>query len=122
MSSESTPILSRAISDFEMFMTKWEKLGVQHQVLKFWTKISLHWAKKYYIWMDETNAYVITMCKIYLSLICHHFSPQLKLTVLNPAVCYAWTLGTFLSALWRLDCLLYGYGIMQMWVAIPGTL
>jgi len=90
MSSESTPVLSRAISDFKMFMTEWEKLRVQHQVLKFWTKISLHWAKKYYIRMDKTDAYVVTMCKIYLSLICHHFSPQLKLTVLNPAICFLW--------------------------------
>ena len=38
------------------------------------------------------------------------------------ALCYARTLGTFLSALWRLDCLLYGYGIVRMRVAIPGTL
>jgi len=30
--------------------------------------------------------------------------------------------GTFLSALWHLDCLLYGYGIVRMWVAIPGML
>jgi len=36
--------------------------------------------------------------------------------------CYARTLGTFLSALLRLDRLLYGYGIVRMWVAIPGTL
>src|SRR6267142_1389579 len=36
--------------------------------------------------------------------------------------CYAQTLGTFLLALWRSDCLLYGYGIVRMRVAIPGTL
>jgi hypothetical protein len=49
MSSESTPVLSHAISDFEMFMTEWEKLGAEHEVLKFWTEIGLHWAKKYYV-------------------------------------------------------------------------
>ena len=49
MSSESTPVLLRAISDFEMFMTEWEKLGAEHEVLKFWTEIGLHWAKKYYV-------------------------------------------------------------------------
>src|SRR6266850_1052736 len=38
------------------------------------------------------------------------------------SICYARTLGTFLSALWHLDCLLYGYGIVRMRVAIPGTL
>ena len=37
-------------------------------------------------------------------------------------ICYARTLGTFLLALWRSDCLLYGYGIVRMRVAIPGTL
>lgn len=63
MSSESTPVLSRAISHFEMFMTEWEKLGAQHDVLKFWTEIGLDWAKKYYVRMDDTDAYVVTMCK-----------------------------------------------------------
>ena len=65
MSSESTPVLSHAISDFEMFMTDWEKLGDQHDGLKFWTDIGLDWAKKYYIQMDETDAYVVTMCKFF---------------------------------------------------------
>ena len=27
-------------------------------------------------------------------------------------ICYTWTLGTLLLALWRSDCLLYGYGIV----------
>jgi hypothetical protein len=63
MSSESTPILSRAISTFEMFMTEWERLGDQHEQLRPWTQIGLHWAKKYYTRMDETDAYVVTMCK-----------------------------------------------------------
>ena len=48
MLSKSTPVLSHAISNFEMFMTDWEKLGDQHDGLKFWTDISLDWAKKYY--------------------------------------------------------------------------
>ena len=62
MSSESTPVLSRAISNFEMFMTEWEKLGEQHEMLRPWTEIGLRWAKKYYTRMDDTDAYVITMC------------------------------------------------------------
>ena len=66
MSSESTPVLSRAISSFEMFMTDWEILGAEHSILKFWTDIGLDWAKKYYIRMDETDAYVVTMCKFYI--------------------------------------------------------
>jgi hypothetical protein len=43
------PILSHAISEFEMLMTQWETLRAHHDVLKFWTEISLDWAKKYYI-------------------------------------------------------------------------
>ncbi len=46
-----------------MLMTEWERLGDQYHVLKPWTEISLHWAKKYYIQMDDTEAYVVTMCK-----------------------------------------------------------
>jgi len=65
MSSESTPVLSCAISDFEMFMTEWENLGREHKILKFWTEIGLKWAKKYYVRMDETDAYVVAMCKFH---------------------------------------------------------
>ncbi|KAF8485487.1 hypothetical protein F5888DRAFT_1570820, partial [Russula emetica] len=61
MSSESTPVLLRAISSFEMFMTEWEKLGEQHKMLRPWTEIGLRWAKKYYIRMDDTDTYVVTM-------------------------------------------------------------
>ncbi|KAF8489262.1 hypothetical protein F5888DRAFT_1808916 [Russula emetica] len=61
MLSESTPVLSRAISSSEMFMTEWEKLGEQHEMLRPWMEIGLRWAKKYYIRMDDTDAYVVTM-------------------------------------------------------------
>jgi hypothetical protein len=63
MSFESTPVLSRVISSFEMLMTEWEKLRKEHPMLQPWTEIGLQWAKKYYIWMDDTDAYVVTMCK-----------------------------------------------------------
>lgn len=62
MSSESMPVLSRAISNFEMFMTGWERLRDQYPILKFWTDIGLEWAKKYYRRMDETNVYIVAMC------------------------------------------------------------
>src|SRR6266850_3306465 len=55
-------------------------------------------------------------CTPLFSLLLYPFYP------LSLPLCYARTLGTFLSALWRRDCLLYGYGIVRMWVAIPGTL
>jgi hypothetical protein len=47
-----------------MFMTEWEKLAAQHAVLKPWIKIGLQWATKYYVRMDDTEAYVVTMCKL----------------------------------------------------------
>ncbi len=58
------PVLSRAIIDFEKFMTEWERLGDEHEVLKPWTDIGLRWATKYYVRMDDTDAYVLTMCKL----------------------------------------------------------
>ena len=62
MSFESTPVLSRAMSSFELFMTEWEKLGKQHRILRPWMEIGLQWAKKYYTRMDDTDAYIMTMC------------------------------------------------------------
>jgi hypothetical protein len=63
MSSEATPVLSRAIIYFERFMTELEDLGKQYAVLKPWTEIGLRWAIKYYVRMDDTDVYVISMCK-----------------------------------------------------------
>lgn len=63
MSSETMPVLSRAIINFEVLMTRWEILGKEHNVLEPWTEIGLRWARKYYIRMDDTDSYVIAMCK-----------------------------------------------------------
>jgi hypothetical protein len=45
-------------------MTGWERLGKKHEILKPWTDIGLRWATKYYVRMDDTEAYVLTMCKL----------------------------------------------------------
>ena len=63
MSSESTPVLSFAITSFEKLMTEWETLAERHEILRPWVEIGLRWAKKYYIRMDDTIVYVVTMCK-----------------------------------------------------------
>ena len=63
MSSESMPVLSFAITSFEKLMTEWETLVERHEILRPWVEIGLRWAKKYYIRMDDTIVYVITMCK-----------------------------------------------------------
>jgi hypothetical protein len=70
-----------------MFMTELEKLGEQHKVLRPWTEIGLRWATKYYIRMDDTDVYVIAMCKILVILL---LCRQLRLTVLNPAIRLSW--------------------------------
>ncbi len=67
MSSESTPVLCGTVASFELLMTKWERLGEEHQELQYWTRIGLAWAQKYYKRMDNTNAYVITMCEFLFS-------------------------------------------------------
>ena len=64
LSYEKTPVLSHAIPHFEMFMTELERLGHEHDILRPWAEVGLHWATKYYIWMDETGAYVVMMCKL----------------------------------------------------------
>lgn len=63
MSAEKTPILSGAIPAFEMFMSRWEKLGREHPHLKPLIKPGLEWAYKYYGRMDRTRAYIIAMRK-----------------------------------------------------------
>jgi hypothetical protein len=44
-------------------MTDLESLGSEFGELKPWTDIGLSCAKKYYVQMDDTDAYVISMCK-----------------------------------------------------------
>ena len=44
-------------------MSRLTELGKEHKILKPWTDLVEQWANKYYIKMDETNAYVITLCK-----------------------------------------------------------
>jgi hypothetical protein len=60
-SAETTPTLSHAIINFEKFITEWEEIG-DDVCLKPWTDIGLTWAKKYYVRMDDTEAYVLAMC------------------------------------------------------------
>jgi hypothetical protein len=63
MSFEKTPILSSAIISFETFMTHLENIGNENDILKPWVDVGLEWATKYYRRMDDTDAYIITMCK-----------------------------------------------------------
>ena len=69
MSSESMPILSGAISSFELFMTRWENIIQDHPRLEKYIKPSLDWAYLYYGCMDRTRAHIISMHKYILSYI-----------------------------------------------------
>ena len=69
-------------------MTKWERLTEQHNILKPWVDIGLCWATKYYVQMDDMEAYIVTMCKV-SNLTGHHLLLTLIL-VLNPAIRMSW--------------------------------
>lgn len=70
MSTERTPILSGAVPCLEMLMTAWEQLGEKNPDLAPFTSVALDWAVKYYKKMDQTSAYVVTMCEWTPSLFC----------------------------------------------------
>jgi len=58
------PVLSRATINFEKFMMEWEILSKKYMILKPWMDIGVRWVTKYYIRMDDTEAYILTMCKL----------------------------------------------------------
>jgi hypothetical protein len=62
VSKEETPVLAGVLPAFEIFITKWETLAKMKPWLKPWIDEDLFWANKYYLHMDQTNAYVIAMC------------------------------------------------------------
>lgn len=89
MSAHATPVLSGAISSFELFMSKWEKLGENFNNLKPLTDIGLKWAKKYYNRMDDTWAYIIAMCKsFFFSYLCIFLT--YSTLVINPCIHFSW--------------------------------
>ena len=92
MSRERTPVLCGAIPTLEMLMTSWERMHIDHPraaAIKHHTDIALYWATKYYNKMDETDAYVISMCTLpLLSLTsCSNIVPH---SVLNPSQRLRW--------------------------------
>lgn len=63
MSSESQPVLGRAVPTFELFMTGWEKLGKSNKRIAPFIKVGLEWVELYYNRMDNMRAYIIAMCE-----------------------------------------------------------
>jgi len=62
MSSEQFPRLGRAVPTFELVMTAWENLANGTPRLQPYLSVGLEWAKKYYVRMDNTRAYIVAMC------------------------------------------------------------
>ena len=65
MSSETNPVLSGTIPAFEMFMTAWETYADKNAFSAGWIRAGMALARKYYKRMDNTKAYVISMCEYY---------------------------------------------------------
>jgi hypothetical protein len=63
MSKEKTPVLAGVIPTFERFMTAWESLARINPHLRDAINLGLSFARKYYVRMDETKAYIIAMCE-----------------------------------------------------------
>jgi hypothetical protein len=69
MSAESMPVLSSAIITFKVFMSTWEDLRKSSPHLAPWIDVGLKWAKKYYQFMDDTDAYIVTMGEFFIFII-----------------------------------------------------
>lgn len=89
MAKEETPVLAGVIPVVEVFMTKWESLARKRPSLKPIIDEGLHWATKYYIRMDKTNAYIIGMCKSFLRYLTVLLLANFFL-VINPTVRLSW--------------------------------
>jgi hypothetical protein len=63
MAKEKTPVLAGAIPSLERMMTRLEKLARQQPKLAPAIKRGLKFAYKYYHKMDDTDAYIVAMCK-----------------------------------------------------------
>ncbi|KIK12635.1 hypothetical protein PISMIDRAFT_120519, partial [Pisolithus microcarpus 441] len=68
MSAEKRATLNRAVPSFELFMTAWEKLREMNKRIAPFIDVGLKWAKQYYNRMDNTQAYIISMLVVDLSL------------------------------------------------------
>jgi len=62
MSSEQFPRLGCTVLTFELVMTAWENLANGTPCLQPYLSVDLEWAKKYYVQMDNTHAYIVAMC------------------------------------------------------------
>jgi hypothetical protein len=79
-------MLSHALPYFEIFMSHLTELGKKSEggILKPWTDIAEQCATKYYKKMDDTDAYVITLCMaLYLHYTCLLLTYSLQSSILQ---------------------------------------
>jgi len=90
MSAEDTPILSGAIPAFELFMSLWQSMvnnvDLEAENVKQFIRPGLAIATKYYKKFDDTDAYIIAMCKC--SLLCFLISHSFL--DINPSIRFEW--------------------------------
>ena len=67
MARENIPVLCGGIIAFEVFMTAWEEqqagYALESHPASDWIEEGLFWARKYYNRMNNSKAYIVTMCK-----------------------------------------------------------
>jgi hypothetical protein len=90
MSAEDTPILSGAIPAFELFMSSWQSMvndaDLEAENVARFIRPGLAIATKYYKKFDDTDAYIIAMCKCgLLRFLMSHF-----LLDINPSIRFEW--------------------------------
>lgn len=69
-------------------MTEWERIAERYECLQPWINIGLHWATKYYIRMDDTEAYVVAMCK-FVNRSSIYYSSNLPTYTYSPQSCHS---------------------------------
>lgn len=67
MAMDNTPLLADVIPAYETFMSNWESLADARPHLEPIIQKGLDRATKYYILMDETDRYILSMCTLTLS-------------------------------------------------------
>lgn len=90
MSAEDTPTLSGAIPAFELFMSSWQSMvkdaDLEAENVAQFIRPGLDIATKYYKKFDDTDAYIIAMCKCGLL----RFLMSHSLLDINPSIRFEW--------------------------------
>ena len=103
LSKDKTPVLAGVIPVFEIFMTKWETLAAKRVWLKPFIDEGLRWAKKYYVRLDNTTAYIVAMCKC-ISIMRTSLIINFSFLVVNPSIRTSWITNNW-EDVWKEDAI-----------------